>query len=30
MNKDILGKIEQALITTVLVIGILSMIAHWR
>jgi hypothetical protein len=30
MNKDILEKITHAVITTVLVIGILSLVAHWR
>jgi len=30
MNKHLLEKIEQCLITVVLIIGILSMIMHWR
>ena len=30
MNKETLEKIEWLLITAVLVIGILSMIIHWR
>jgi len=30
MNKEHLGKIEEIVITVVLIIGILFMVMHWR
>jgi hypothetical protein len=30
MNKENLGKIEEIVITVVLIIGILFMVVHWR
>jgi hypothetical protein len=30
MNKENLGKIEEIIITVVLIIGIFFMVMHWR